>query len=249
MLYQRWPTTFFTVISIALLIAIWIFFAPVNLGGQATYVIVDGISMEPNFHLGDLAIVRKSSSYQIGDVVTYHDPQLNVNIIHRIIGLNQNRFVIKGDNNSWIDDYQPTRDKIIGKLWIYVPKLGQAFVWLRVPLNMALTIGLLGGILMASITIKPSRRDKGKSTSSGNFGGMPEGPLYVIGFLFLAFLGLTIFTFTRPLTSTGDNIQYQQEGFFFYSNRDAGSLRYKYHPFRGTCLPQTNLLPEHWICL
>ena len=216
MLNRRWVAIFFTVLSIVLSIVVWLMFAPVKLGGQATYVIVDGTSMEPNFHLGDLAIVREALSYQVGDIVTYHDAQLNANVIHRIIGVNQDHFILKGDNNSWIDAYQPTRDEIIGKLWIHVPNLGKAFMWLRVPLNLALTIGLLGGILMTSMMIKPLQKGKGKSGPSGNFGGALEGILYVIGFLCLAFLGLTIFTFTRPLT-IADNIQYQQEGLFFYS--------------------------------
>ena len=215
-LNRRWVTIFFTVLLIVLSIVIWLMFAPVKLGGQATYVIVDGTSMEPNFHLGDLAIVREASSYQVGDIVTYHDAQLNANVIHRIIGVNQNHFIVKGDNNSWIDAYQPTLNEIIGKLWIHIPNLGKAFMWLRVPLNMALTIGLLGGILMTSMMIKPSQKGKRKNGPSGNFGGALEGILYVIGFLCLGFLGLTIFTFTRPLT-IANNIQYQQEGLFFYS--------------------------------
>ena len=41
--------------------------------------------------------------------------------------------------------------------------------------------------------------------------------VYLLGFLTLAFLGLSIFAFLRPLTKTGDNIQYQQESQFSYS--------------------------------
>jgi len=37
--------------------------------GQAAYVIVTGNSMEPGFHLGDLAIVRRASIYQIGGIL------------------------------------------------------------------------------------------------------------------------------------------------------------------------------------
>ncbi|HUF00688.1 MAG TPA: signal peptidase I [Anaerolineales bacterium] len=196
--------------------AIWIAFAPARLGGQVSYVIVNGISMEPDFHLGDLTILRKASAYQVGDVVTYQDAKMQAFVIHRIIGVDQDHFILKGDNNSWIDAYRPTHEEIIGKVWFHIPKLGKTFKWLRTPLNMALTIGLLGGILMAG-TIKPSRRGKTKSSPVGNFGGMPEAGLPLFAFFALVFLGLSVFAFIRPLTRTADKIEYQQESHFSYS--------------------------------
>ncbi len=41
-------------------------FAPAKLGGAAGYVLVNGISMEPRFHTGDLVIVRQADRYQVG---------------------------------------------------------------------------------------------------------------------------------------------------------------------------------------
>ncbi len=197
--------------------AIWITFAPANLGGRVSYVIVNGISMEPGYHLGDLTIMRKALMYQIGDVVTYRDAEMNAFVIHRIIGIDQDRFILKGDNNSWIDAYRPTHEEIIGKLWIYIPKLGKTFKWLRAPLNMALTLGLLGGVVMSSMILKPSQRGKRKSSPIGNLSGIPEGSLYLFGFLTLVFFVLGIFSFIRPLTRSADKIQYQQESWFSYS--------------------------------
>ncbi len=69
------------------LAAIWLAFAPANLGGQVSYVLVNGISMEPGFHTGDLAIMRLATNYQVGDIVAYADAQMNANVIHRIIGI------------------------------------------------------------------------------------------------------------------------------------------------------------------
>jgi len=214
---QRRPSIFFNLILFAGLVVIWVAFAPTKIGGQASYVMVNGISMEPNYHTGDLVIVHKVQTYQVGDVVTYRDAFLGAYIIHRIIAIEQDNYVFKGDNNSWIDTYKPTRDELVGKLWIYVPKLGKAMEWLRLPINMSLTIALLGGILMAGIMIKPKERGKGKSNSSGNFGGMLEGGLYLFGFFWLIFLGLGIFAFTRPLMRPAEQIQYQQESQFSYS--------------------------------
>src|SRR5208337_2550623 len=92
---------FMNILLVAGMAAIWMLFAPVKLGGQVSYVLVDGISMLPNFHTGDLVLVRQASAYQVGDVVTYHDPLMNADIIHRIIGQQGDHFVLKGDNNTW----------------------------------------------------------------------------------------------------------------------------------------------------
>jgi hypothetical protein len=138
-------------------------------------------------------------------------------IIHRIIAIERDHYIFKGDNNSWIDTYRPTRAELIGKLWIHMPKLGKAIEWLRLPINLGLTTGLLGGILMASMMIKPKQRGKGQSIPSGNLGGMLEGGVYLFGFFALIFLGLSIFAFIRPLTRPAEKIQYQQESHFSYS--------------------------------
>jgi signal peptidase I len=213
---RRWSSIFWNLILFLGLAAIWIAFGPVKIGGQASYVMVNGISMEPNYHTGDLVIVRKEETYQVGDVVAYRDAQMGAYIIHRIIGAQQEKFIMKGDNNSWVDAYQPTHDEIVGKQWIYAPKAGVTMQWLRKPINLSLTIVLLGGLFMTSMITKPSKGKKEKSSPSVN-GGMFEGALYLLGFLFLGFLGLSIFAFTRPSTRAADNIKYQQEGNYIYS--------------------------------
>ena len=206
---------FILVLTIA---TIWIAFGPTQLGGQASYVMINGNSMEPGFHLGDLAIVKAASDYSIGDVVTYNDPLMKANIIHRIIGMDGDRFVLKGDNNGWVDAYHPTQTDIVGKLWIHAPKLASALQWLRTPVNMALSTGLLGGILMASIYLEPGKTGKNKKKSSGgSMGGILEPALYVLGSLFLGFLVLSIYAFNQPLIRNADDIKFQQAGLFSYT--------------------------------
>lgn len=213
---RRWSSIFGNLILFIGLAVIWIAFGPVKIGGQASYVMVNGISMEPNYHTGDLVIVRKEETYQVGDVVAYRDAQMGAYIIHRIIGIRQDQFIMKGDNNSWVDAYQPTHDEILGKQWIYVPKAGITMQWLRKPINLSLAIVLLGGVFMTSMVTKPPKGKKEKNSPSFN-GGMLEGVLYLLGFLFLGFLGLAIFAFIRPSTRTANSIQYQQVGNYTYS--------------------------------
>jgi signal peptidase I len=209
------------IITLASLLFIFIFFmafAPTQLGGAVTYVIVDGNSMEPGFFRGDLVLVRVEPAYGVGDAVIYQDPNMGSFVFHRIIGLELDHFILQGDNNSWLDSYQPTQGEIVGKLWVHIPKLGRAIEWVRVPLHMSLTVGLMGGVLMFDMIKKPSqRRKKEQKMPSGNFGRMPEGALYVFGFLALLFLVLGIYSFTRPLNRSADNISYQQDGYYYYS--------------------------------
>jgi signal peptidase I len=206
-----------TLLSLMFVLVAWLTLAPTQLGGQVSYVIVDGNSMEKGFHLGDLVLVRKTLAYQIGDAVTYQNAELGRAVFHRIAKLNLDHFVLKGDNNSWFDSYQPTREEIIGKLWIHIPKLGKAIEWLRLPINLAIAIVLLGGSLMSNMLIKSPKRRKSDTRSLPKFGSALEVALYPLGFLVLIFLGLGIFAFTRPLTRAADNILYQQDGDFFYS--------------------------------
>jgi signal peptidase I len=204
------------ILMVAALVIIWMLFAPVKLGGQVSYVLVNGTSMLPNFHTGDLVLVRKEPAYQVGDVVTYHDPLMNADIIHRIIGLQGTHFVIKGDNNSWIDAYYPISAEILGKLWLHLPKFGAALLFIRTPLNMALEASLLGGYFMVTtIAKKPNKNSRSKNIA-GNLAGF-EVSLYLFGLLALGFLALVIFAFIRPATLKANNIPYQQTGIFAYS--------------------------------
>ncbi len=147
--YRRWWQAIFAALLLVVTIAAWVIFAPVQIGGQAGYVIVNGQSMEPNFHYGDLVIVHQAASYTTGDSVVYHSAELKSFVFHRIVGMNLDHFILKGDNNGWIDSYQPAQDELIGKLWIYIPKAGNIVKWLRTPIVMALFVGTTGIILLA----------------------------------------------------------------------------------------------------
>ncbi len=149
--YRRWWQAFLSALLLVLVAAIWMLFAPVQLGGQASYVIVNGSSMEPSYHLGDLVILHQAVDYQLGDAVAYYDGLIGKYIFHRVIGAHLDRYILKGDNNSWTDSYQPVRQELAGKLWIYIPGAGGAVKWLRTPIYMAIATGLAGVLVMAMI--------------------------------------------------------------------------------------------------
>ena len=115
-------------VGATLLVVAWgIVLRPTTLGGDASYVIVDGRSMEPTYEDGDLVLVRRSSSYGPGDVIAFRaggqfdDP---TRIIHRIVGGTADGFQTQGDNRDRLDPWTPTTDDIIGKAQLHIPMAG-----------------------------------------------------------------------------------------------------------------------------
>src|SRR6476661_3405799 len=142
------------------LAAVW-FMWPVNLGGGTVYVVTHGISMEPRFHTGDLGVLRAADHYGVGDVVAYTSRTLKTTVMHRIVALDGDRFVIQGDNNSWLDLDRPTKDLVLGKLWFRVPQGGKALAALRSPWVVGL-ISLAGAGILGGAARKPLRRRRSR---------------------------------------------------------------------------------------
>ena len=203
-------------VSIAALLLFWVTFMPAQLGGWVTYVIVDGISMEPGFVFGDLVLVRTQANYQVGDAVVYHDETIKRFVFHRIVDMELDRYVLQGDNNAWLDSYHPTRDEIVGKLWLHAPKLGRVIEWMRTPLNLSLAVGLVGGVFMFDLFKKPKQKGR-ESNPFSQVGGFSQTALFSFGLLTLLFLAFGIFAFIRPLNRPAENIPYQQDGMYYYS--------------------------------
>ena len=86
--------------------------------------IVSGQSMEPTYYTGDL-VVSRCGDYEVGDVVVYNPPDVGgARVIHRIIGGDAQGWVIQGDNNDFIDPWEPADERVLGKAVLHVPKAG-----------------------------------------------------------------------------------------------------------------------------
>jgi signal peptidase I len=144
---RRWslrhPKLPAALITIVLFVAAWAMFAPPQLGGKVSYVVTDGVSMLPHYHAGDLVILRQEASYHVGEVAAYHNTQLGVVVMHRIIAREGDRFVFKGDNNNFADTDHPTAAQIVGAEWIHLPRLGDIVTHLRIPFVTAILLALL----------------------------------------------------------------------------------------------------------
>lgn len=129
--------------TLALVYVMWLGLAPVQLGGSASYVVTEGTSMLPRFKADGLVITRVQDEYRVGQVVAYHNREMHAIVMHRIMARDGNRYVFKGDNNNFVDEYQPTQLDIVGKEIVYWPGVGRYLKVFRDPINFAIAIALI----------------------------------------------------------------------------------------------------------
>ena len=128
------------------------------IGGYAQLTVLSG-SMEPAFSAGDLIIIHRETSYQVGDIVSFWDEGSLTT--HRLIGQGPEGFITKGDFNNTQDGRPVSPDEIAGRVVLVVPALGQVFLFLRTPLGLLLLFAL--GLLSLFLPELWGRiRDKGK---------------------------------------------------------------------------------------
>ncbi|MDX9865162.1 MAG: signal peptidase I [Anaerolineaceae bacterium] len=218
-------------IGVVIMALAWVLLVPMQMGGQTSYVIVDGNSMEPVFYKGDLVLLRSQPEYEVRDIVTYKHPNIGT-VIHRIIGRDLDRYLLQGDNNDWVDPYEPRRADLTGKYWFHLPGAGKILLAFRQPWILALIAGLSTVVIGMSMfesdeaqTTAISKPKKKQSFFHSLFTTMGElladwkdNFWLVIYLLAAGGILLGAFAFTRPATrKISDETLYQQTGFFTYS--------------------------------
>jgi len=207
----------------------WYYMAPTSLGGSATYVVTHGVSMEPRFHTGDLAIVRRQSHYHVGEVVAYRNKMLGTVVLHRIVGREGDRYLFKGDNNHFVDFEHPLGNQLIGALWLHLPGAGADLHSIRSPALVGL-LALAGALLLFGGAFV-RRRGRGRRQRRSEtqtpaaqpraaHGGLePLLGVFSVGLLaLLPFVVLALLAFTRaPTARTAFRVPYTQSGSFSYS--------------------------------
>jgi signal peptidase I len=222
----------------------WHYFAPTNIGGATRYVVTRGVSMEPRFHTGDLAIARPTSSYRVGDIVAYHSSLLHVTVLHRIVAIRGNRYIFKGDNNNFVDPVQPSRAEFLGKLWIHVPHGGIVLKAAHTPFVAAVIAALVGIFCLFGLSEQQRRHKRRRKGSSGSNGpgsalvnrlrhhagnhAVNYGPFLAASAVAAAIFGvLAVIAFARPAHKPSALLTpYAQQATFGYSAHVRPSLVY-----------------------
>lgn len=202
----------------AVAIAGWLLAGPSQLGGPVTYVAVTGTSMEPAMHTGDLVIIRKAPEYHVGDVVAVDNAQLRSTVLHRIIAVEDGRFVLQGDNNDFVDTYRARPEDIVGRRWILIGQAGRLVEMVRTPVGAAVLVMLIAGIAMTGGKKRKKKRAAAGAPSASWLQGS-RGPAMVTAITAaIAFGALGAFALTRPVVRMETmKIPYTESGRFEYS--------------------------------
>jgi len=160
--------------AVAAVAGLWLLLAPASLGGRLSYVVVSqGTSMGSSLRYGDLAVMRHASTFEIGHVVAYEDPDLKGRvIIHRVLDRKDGRLVTKGDANDFIDSFRPAEVDVLGRMWTRIPRVGSLAIWLRVPGHAAVVTGL---VVLMLIGFGPAREQPPREARSPPRVARPSG--------------------------------------------------------------------------
>ncbi len=96
-------------------------------GTTVPVVSVASGSMIPKLYPGDIVIAMKPENLNIGDIIIYRancSYLPNEDIIHRIIGFENDKIITKGDNNLVRDPCLVEKSQVKGKVIFAVPLLG-----------------------------------------------------------------------------------------------------------------------------
>jgi signal peptidase I len=207
----------------------WITFTPTQFGGRAVYLIISGTSMEPTFYTGDLVILHRANTYQAGDIAAYFHPVADGIVIHRVVGEEDGRFILLGDNKPEIDPYRPTVTDMVGKFWLRIPAVGNIVTQLKslgflspIVLAIVLIILLIPPLIVGQTKSKKrhhSRSVKKVQTQMNQLDSTNKTDLiFFLVVMALASAVLAFFGFKQPLTKTvSDDLSYEQHGAFSYS--------------------------------
>ncbi|HMK07726.1 MAG TPA: signal peptidase I [Anaerolineales bacterium] len=212
---SQWTSVVARAALVAGLAAAWVVLAPSAFGGQTSYIIVAGASMEPTLHQGDLVLARSAASYDVGQIVAYHHPLVGP-VIHRIIDRSGAHYVLQGDNNGWIDSYTPAAGEIVGRSWIVVRHAGTLLMSLRTPAGLAVLSLLLAALVVMTVGGGPlGRPSTGKPRRPPP--RPPEGALFAVAVLAVGSLLLAAASFSHAtLQATPQQADFHQTGRFGY---------------------------------
>lgn len=115
--------------------------------------------MQPTFNINELILVRKnnkSTQYLVGDIITYYDKEIDIDVTHRIVQIDGEKIYTKGDYNNSRDLNPVTEEQIVGKVIYNSYFLGYLYVNYRFIIITLIIIA----IIAFNILLEDTRREK-----------------------------------------------------------------------------------------
>ena len=127
------------------LIAILLIVSIFPITGNYRVMIVQSGSMEPTIKTGSIVVVKPSSTYDVGDVITFGPtPKGKVPTTHRIVSENIKNgletYTTKGDSNDTTDLKEVLQKDVVGKVYFSVPFVGYALAAAKEPIGFVVLI-------------------------------------------------------------------------------------------------------------
>ena len=124
-----------SVIGVFLALNLWTLFAKnilhqdmPKIFGFTNAVVASG-SMEPAFEKDDFIIIKEQKKYNIGDVVCFKDGSSYTT--HRIVGIENEKFITKGDANNTNDTNAVEESSVVGKVVAVWQHFGKVILFLH----------------------------------------------------------------------------------------------------------------------
>lgn len=103
--------------------------------------------------------VRKASTFHSEQVALYENRDLQRRVLHHILRVDGDRYVMKGDSNAFVDRFEPDKADMVGTLWFSVGGVGTWGERLAKPAHAALVTGLAA--LVSPLAAASRRSDTG----------------------------------------------------------------------------------------
>jgi signal peptidase len=134
----NWIVTIGVIASIVAIIVLPYIF------GIKPYIVLSG-SMEPTISTGGLVWINtREKDIQINDIAAYELPDGEY-VTHRVIAVENDEYIFKGDANETEDLAPVRRDQIVGKYMFAIPQLGKVLAALQH--NKLLYVPIISGII------------------------------------------------------------------------------------------------------
>lgn len=147
--------TFYVFISIVIIFSIISFKAKDYKGvskiGKYAFCNVLTGSMSPTIDPGSLIIVKglDKEDIKVNDVVTIVSEETKSVITHRIVEVNGENYITKGDANNTVDSFKVNYEMVVGKVILTIPFIGKVIEFIQINI-----IHIMFGIVILYILLE-----------------------------------------------------------------------------------------------